>query len=94
MNILESIILGLVQGITEFLPVSSSGHLVLANSLFGLQTGDITFEVFLHFATLLAVVVFFFGRIIKIIVSPINYVFAGSRSEADIRGPGCGDRDR
>jgi undecaprenyl-diphosphatase len=86
MNILESIILGLVQGITEFLPVSSSGHLVLANSLFGLQTGDITFEVFLHFATLLAVVVFFFGRIIKIIVSPINYVFAGSRSEADIQG--------
>jgi undecaprenyl-diphosphatase len=86
MDVLQSIILGLIQGITEFLPVSSSGHLVLANSLFGLQTGDITFEVFLHFATLLAVVVFFFGRIIRILVSPINYIFAGSRSDSDIQG--------
>lgn len=86
MNLLESVILGLIQGITEFLPVSSSGHLVLANSLFGLQTGDITFEVFLHFATFLAVVVFFFGRIVRILVSPINYVFAGSRSDADVKG--------
>lgn len=86
MNALESIILGLIQGITEFLPISSSGHLVLANSLLGLQSGDITFEVFLHFATLLAVVVFFFGRIIRLFVSPVNYVFAGSRKEADVNG--------
>jgi len=86
MNVLQSVILGLIQGITEFLPVSSSGHLVLMNSLLGLHSGNIMFEVALHFATLLAVVFFFFNRIIRILLSPVNYVLMGSRSEADIQG--------
>jgi len=56
MTWLEAIILGLVQGLTEFLPVSSSGHLVLGQYLLGLDTSeasDVTFEVFVHFGTAL-----------------------------------------
>lgn len=58
MTILQAIILGIMQGLTEFLPVSSSGHLVLVEHLLGVPvTDDITFEVFVHFGTLLSVVV-------------------------------------
>lgn len=54
----QSIILGLIQGLTEFLPISSSGHLVLAERLLGLTpSDDLTFVVFVHFGTLLSVVV-------------------------------------
>ncbi len=57
MSIVEAIILGAVQGLTEFLPVSSSGHLVLAEHLLGVpMSDDITFEVFVHFGTLLSVI--------------------------------------
>jgi undecaprenyl-diphosphatase len=55
---LQALVLGIVQGITEFLPVSSDGHLAITYRLFG-QMPDLTFEVFLHFATLLAMVVYF-----------------------------------
>lgn len=56
MSMLDAIILGAVQGLTEFLPVSSSGHLVLAEHLLGVPiSDDITFEVFVHFGTLLSV---------------------------------------
>ena len=58
MSIFYAAILGVVQGLTEFLPVSSSGHLVLAEHLLNLpMSDDITFEVFVHFGTLLSVVV-------------------------------------
>ncbi len=52
----QAALLGLVQGLSEFLPISSSGHLVLGQALLGVRTGDITFEVIVHFGTLLAVV--------------------------------------
>jgi undecaprenyl-diphosphatase len=48
--------LGIIQGLTEFLPVSSSGHLVLGRELLGLKPGGISFEIWLHLATLVAVV--------------------------------------
>jgi undecaprenyl-diphosphatase len=83
MDVLQSVILGLIQGLTEFLPISSSGHLVLGSALFGLESEDITFEVFLHFATFLAVFVFFFRQIILIIVAPLRYIFIKSRTEDD-----------
>ncbi len=76
MNIFESIILGLIQGLTEFLPVSSSGHLVLGGAVFGLEAGDITFEVLLHLATFLAVIVFFFKEILGIFSAPFRYLFS------------------
>jgi len=58
MNWMQALIAGLVQGITEFLPVSSSGHLVILQTLFG-ESGetDLTFSVFLHLATLTSVVI-------------------------------------
>lgn len=56
MGISEAIILGLIQGLTEFLPVSSSGHLVISQSLLGLDEPGVTLEVLLHFGTLLSVV--------------------------------------
>lgn len=59
MNLIEAIILGLVQGLTEFLPVSSSGHLVLVQNLLRLETPGVTLEVLLHFGTLLSVLVVF-----------------------------------
>jgi undecaprenyl-diphosphatase len=68
MNIIESIILGIVQGLTEFLPVSSSGHLVLAEELLGLTTHNIRFVVVVHLGSLLAVLAVYrvqVGQIIR-----------------------------
>lgn len=59
MTILQSIILGIVQGVTEFLPVSSSGHLILIPTLFGWDLQDLSFDVALHIGTALAVLLFF-----------------------------------
>jgi undecaprenyl-diphosphatase len=63
MTILEAVFLGIVQGATEFLPVSSSGHLVLVQDLLGWHQPDLTFDVWLHFSTLLAVIIFFWKDI-------------------------------
>jgi undecaprenyl-diphosphatase len=54
---IEAILLGVLQGLTEFLPVSSSGHLVLAERAFGWEGGGLAFEVSVHLATLLAVLI-------------------------------------
>ncbi len=62
MNLIQSIILGLIQGLTEFLPVSSSGHLVIFENLFKLESAEssnLFFDVLLHFGTLVAVVIAF-----------------------------------
>jgi undecaprenyl-diphosphatase len=59
-DILQAIALGIVQGLTEFLPISSSGHLIVARELFGWDfSDDLTFDVALHLGTTLAVLVFF-----------------------------------
>ena len=72
MSTFEAVLLGLVQGLTEFLPVSSSGHLVLAKTLLGVPGGGITFEVMVHFGTFLAIVTVFRREIGKLIVSVIG----------------------
>lgn len=59
MDILDSIVLGFIQGLTEFLPISSSGHLVLFQKLLGLEKHDIAFDVIVHLATLLSVITIF-----------------------------------
>jgi undecaprenyl-diphosphatase len=61
MSVLQALLLGIVQGITEFLPISSSGHLVLGKALLGVHTHGIAFEVFVHFGTFLAVLTIFWG---------------------------------
>lgn len=74
MEILQSIILGLVQGLTEFLPVSSSGHLILLKKLFGIDQEQfgLTFDIALHFATLIAVFIVFWPDIVALIKKPIQ----------------------
>lgn len=67
MSWFEAIILGLIQGLTEFLPVSSSGHLAIAKALFGIETSDLAFEIVVHAATVLSVIVVFWKDIIKLL---------------------------
>src|SRR5690606_35510398 len=59
MDALNSLSLGLLQGLTEFLPVSSSGHLVLLHTLFGVGENDLAFDAVLHMATALTGVIYF-----------------------------------
>lgn len=72
MDILEILILGFVQGIAEFLPISSSAHLIIFRDIFGIGSGmsanmNLTFDIALHFGTLLSIGVFFFKDFIKMI---------------------------
>ena len=62
MTIIDALILGVLQGITEFLPISSSGHLVLMESFLQLPVEDLmAFDVAVHFGTLLAIFVYFWS---------------------------------
>ena len=63
MTFLQGVLLGILQGVAEFLPISSSGHLQLAQALFGLDEVPLLYDVFLHLATLLAVCIFFWKKI-------------------------------
>ena len=64
MNWIEALILGLIQGLTEFLPVSSSGHLEIGKVLLNVEVKeDLTFTVIVHFATVLSTITVFFGEI-------------------------------
>lgn len=66
MDNLSAIILGLVQGLTEFLPVSSSGHLVFTEKILSTKaSAELTFEVLLHLSTLIAVIVYFRVRLLR-----------------------------
>ncbi|HHX74231.1 MAG TPA: undecaprenyl-diphosphate phosphatase [Firmicutes bacterium] len=67
MGILEGIFLGIIQGLTEFLPVSSSGHLVLFQHFLGVREAGITFEIMVHFGTLVSVLCVFGHDIIRIL---------------------------
>jgi undecaprenyl-diphosphatase len=75
MNILNAIILGIVQGLTEFLPVSSSGHLVLLQKIFGISEPTLFFDVMVHVGTLLAVFVVMWRdiwAILKRLIQPLT----------------------
>lgn len=68
MNWWQAIVLGIVQGLTEFLPVSSSGHLAIGREILGIQaSGDLSFEIIVHAATVLATVVVFWKPIIGLL---------------------------
>jgi undecaprenyl-diphosphatase len=69
MNIFESTLLGIIQGLTEFLPVSSSGHLALVENIFGYRPEYFTFDILLHVATLCAILVYFRQDLVKLFLS-------------------------
>lgn len=80
MTIIEAFILGLIQGLTEFLPVSSSGHLVLGQHILGIDTssGGNTFEVFVHFGTVLSIATVYWR----------DLLFLGASTWTAVRSPG------
>lgn len=72
MSYLNAIILGLVQGLCEFLPISSSGHLFIMQQLFGITDGGLFFTVMLHLGTLAAVLIVYRKRIFELIRHPVK----------------------
>lgn len=77
MNFLHVIILGVIQGIAEFLPISSSAHLIIARDIFGIGTSlganiELTFDLALHFGTLLAIIVYFWNDLWKILIQGVT----------------------
>ena len=67
MELWQAVVLGIVQGLTEFLPISSSGHLIIFPWLFGWETGGLAFDASLHLGTLLAVLVYFRNELLQLI---------------------------
>ena len=66
MSVWEAVFLGALQGATEFLPISSSGHLVVGQTLLGLEIRGVQFEVAVHVATLISVLVIYRDRLIEL----------------------------
>lgn len=80
MSIFEAIVQGIVQGATEFLPVSSSGHLSLAQHIMGVKVDSLLFDILLHLGTLIAVCAVYYKliwRLIKAFISLVADVFRG-----------------
>lgn len=68
-KIIKSVLLGILQGLTEFLPVSSSGHLAVFKNIFGMEEVGLAFDILLHVGTLIAVFVVFYKDILQLIVN-------------------------
>ena len=83
MSIFNSIILGLLQGITEFLPISSSAHLVILPLFLGWKGHPLVFDVILHAATFFAIAVYFRKEWIKIIREGIGSLKSGHTPQSD-----------
>ena len=74
MNVIESMVLGLVQGLTEFLPVSSSGHLQIAKALLGVEIQEnLTFDVTLHVATVLSTLVVLHKEVSRLVCGVLKF---------------------
>lgn len=76
--IIQAIILGIIQGLTEFLPVSSSGHLVIFSSIFDFSSPGALFEAILHLGTMLAVLIYFREKILNININEIKLIIIGT----------------
>jgi len=77
MDIINVIILGILQGIAEFLPISSSAHLIIARDIFGFGLNmasniELTFDLALHFGTLLAIIIYFFSELWKLLTDGLT----------------------
>ena len=80
MSILQAIVLGVVQGLTELLPISSSAHLNLFPWIFGWGEIGASFDVALHIGTLFAIVIFFFKDWLKLIIGGYKQVIKKEKS--------------
>ncbi len=78
MTIFQGFLLGLIQGLTEFLPVSSSGHLVIFQHLLNLSDSSVTFDILVHLATSLAVIIVVFDSLVKITFKQIKIIALAS----------------
>jgi undecaprenyl-diphosphatase len=83
MTVTQALLLGLLQGVTEFLPVSSSGHLALAKAAFSLGDVPLLFDVSLHLATLAAVLLYFRGIIARLLSALVRRVRRKTRKGDD-----------
>jgi len=72
MNLIQAILLGIIQGATEFLPISSSGHLVLFQKILGVEEPTLTFDIVVHLGTLVAVFAVFWKDIISLLRRPFQ----------------------
>lgn len=73
MTIFEGFILGLVQGVTEVLPISSTAHLILTQTLMGLETKNLSFDVMMNFGSLIAIIIYFWDIWLDLIVGVLNF---------------------
>ncbi len=95
MSFLQSILLGILQGIAEFLPISSSGHLAVVQNLFGLDEVPLLYDVFLHLATLLAVFIYFRKTIWKLLKVFGRFIARRpAPAEVDMNDLLCGTEER
>ena len=74
MSIIQALILGIIQALTEFLPISSSAHLILIPWIFKMEETSLSFDIALHFGTLLAIGIFFFKDWIELIKGGIGNI--------------------
>lgn len=82
MTIWNAIILGLVQGIAEFLPISSSGHLAILQNLFGMTTAEgsnLFFDVLLHFGTLISICIVYWEDLVAMVRELVACAHGGAR---------------
>ena len=92
MNLFETLILGVVQGLTEFLPVSSSAHLVITENILKIKSESISFEVFLHFGTFMAVVIIYRKEIWGMIKS-LRYILVRKDNSVSSEGSTVGGKE-
>ena len=83
MSALQALVLGIVQGLSEFLPISSSGHLILVPWLLGWQNADsLTFDVALHLGTAVAVLLYFWRTWIDLVVGVVRGLASATERKA------------
>jgi len=85
MEPLQAVSLGVVQGLTEFLPISSSGHLVLLQTLFGLTEPELLFDIGVHVGTLVAVLIYFRSDLMRLVSAAAHFPIQCARGQTTLK---------